>query len=115
MLYFIGSKNRRKLITSVYERMCVSYPQLREIEVNVNTKGLKREGVTGWCYPMEDSWEIEIETTLDHVEYVDTLCHEMIHIVQDLDENFDVEEREREAYGFEGIYGDLIRQMHRTL
>jgi hypothetical protein len=67
------------------------YPR-HKIDITVNHRGMKREGVYGWC----DIWGgernprtflIEIQSNLDKYTYATTLVHELIHVKQWVDGN----------------------------
>tara|TARA_Y100000589_G_scaffold137456_1_gene131500 strand:- start:8252 stop:8683 length:432 start_codon:yes stop_codon:yes gene_type:complete len=65
------------------------YPR-HKIDITVNHRGLKREGVYGWCDIMENerrprTFLIEIQSNLDKRTYAETLVHELIHVGQWID------------------------------
>ena len=57
------------------------------IYVEILHRGLKREGVTGWCDYTGESYRpreflIEIDTYLDQEIYIKCLLHELVHLRQ---------------------------------
>ena len=65
------------------------YPR-HKIDITVNHRGMKREGVYGWCDIMEKerkprTFLIEIQSNLDKRTYAETLVHELIHVGQLID------------------------------
>jgi hypothetical protein len=67
------------------------YPR-HKIDITVNHRGLKREGVYGWCDILDRAYNprsflIEIQSNLDKRLYATTLVHELIHVKQWIDGN----------------------------
>ena len=112
MIFISGHKQRKQLTQKVYEFACSKYPELLDTEITVLTRGLKQEGVYGWCTPEdENEWLIELETTLDNHDYITVMFHELVHVKQDLAGFDDVDAREDEAYRLEKI---LTMQYNQT-
>ena len=80
-----ATKKKRDLVESAVI-FCISelMPRLRTLEVEVNVKNLKDEGVVGWCYEGENNRDfyIDVDKNLDIEELVETVCHEMVHVWQ---------------------------------
>ena len=80
-----ATKKKRDLVESA-AIFCISelMPRLRTLEVEVNIKNLKDEGVVGWCYEGENNRDfyIDVDKNLDVEELVETVCHEMVHVWQ---------------------------------
>lgn len=58
-----------------------------KIDVEIIHRGLKREGVNGYCDTVEDSsrprkFLIELDTYMDEELYTATLLHEFVHLKQ---------------------------------
>lgn len=65
------------------------YPR-HNLDITVNHRGMKREGVYGWCDIMGGerhprTFLIEIQSNLDKHTYATTLVHELIHVKQWVD------------------------------
>ena len=66
------------------------YPK-HTIDITVNHRGLKREGVYGWCDISSDNtykprgFLIEIQSHMPKRLYAETLVHELIHVKQWID------------------------------
>ena len=84
--------------------MCKKYPQLNDVTVEVNQVDLTDEYGLGFCQVDEDG-EFLIHIHNDQVPtgYVETLCHELVHVRQTIDGLKDDEMREQEAYVMEEI------------
>ena len=82
----IGStKLKRALVEDVVD-FCIGelMPRMRTLEIEVNIKNLKSEGVAGWCSEGEDNRDfyIDVDENLEIEELVETVCHEMVHVWQ---------------------------------
>lgn len=58
-----------------------------KITVNIIHRGLKREGVLGYCDIAENSYRprefnIELDTYMSKKQYIQTLLHELVHVKQ---------------------------------
>lgn len=58
-----------------------------KVEVEILHRGLKREGVYGWCSVQDCNWNprhflIEIQTHLNQDDYIICLLHELQHVLQ---------------------------------
>jgi hypothetical protein len=58
-----------------------------KIDVEILHRGLKREGVYGWCSVQDRDWNprcflIELQTYLSKESYIQTLLHELYHCYQ---------------------------------
>ena len=76
---------KRALVEDVVD-FCITelMPRMRTLEIEVNIKNLKSEGVAGWCYEGESNRDfyIDVDKNLDVEEMVETVCHEMVHVWQ---------------------------------
>ena len=63
------------------------YLPRHKIDIKVNHRGLKREGVLGWCSVVDSDsrprdFEIELQNGMDILSYTETLLHELWHVYQ---------------------------------
>ena len=63
------------------------YLPRHKIDIRVNHRGLKREGVLGWCSVVDSDsrprdFEIELQNGMDISSYAETLLHELWHVYQ---------------------------------
>ena len=81
-----GSTKRKREIAESAMIHCISelMPRMRTLEIEVNIKNLKSEGVAGWCYEGEDNRDfyIDVDKNLTGGELIETVCHEMVHVWQ---------------------------------
>jgi len=90
MLYLdVVGKGHRRLCKRVVEWFKGKYLPRHHLDLYVVHRGLKREGVTGWCMPSENtsrprSFLIEIHNELMGDEYIKALLHELWHVHQHL-------------------------------
>ena len=90
MLYIdIAGNGPRKTCRGVIEWFKSQYLPRHHLDLYVVHRGLKREGVTGWCMPSENtsrprSFLIEIHNELMGDEYIKALLHELWHVHQHL-------------------------------
>tara|TARA_Y100001970_G_C14218311_1_gene851004 strand:- start:2042 stop:2392 length:351 start_codon:yes stop_codon:yes gene_type:complete len=64
-----------------------TYLPRHKVEINVEHKGLVREGVFGWCWVVDNNsrpreFEIEIHNQMSLQSYTKTLLHELWHVYQ---------------------------------
>jgi hypothetical protein len=88
MLYFnVTGKRHRILCKEVVSWFMGKFLPRHHIEISVVHRGLKREGVYGWC-TVEDcdyrprSFLIEIHNGLSFDDYLTTILHELWHVYQ---------------------------------
>ena len=99
--------DQSKILTEeIYLFMCKKYPQLNDVVIEVNQVDLTNEHGVGFCQVDEDG-EFLIHIHNDQVPtgYVETLCHELVHVRQTIDGLLNHEIREEEAYVMEEILG----------
>ena len=96
-----------KIITGeVFDFMSKRYPQLNDVVIEVNQVDLTGQYGLGFCQVDEDGeFLIHIHNDQVPTEYVETLCHELIHVRQTIDGLLNHEIREEEAYVMEEILG----------
>ena len=82
-----GHNSRKKLCRSVIQWFDSKYLKDYTIDLTVHHRGLKREGVFGWCTPETDDIDpreflVEVHNRLDVDAYVKILLHELWHVYQ---------------------------------
>ena len=88
-----------------------------KIMLDIVHRGLKREGVNGYCDVVGESYRprhflIELQTYMDEELYVKTLLHELTHLKQWVDGSLRVR-RGKMCYGKECVEGmDYMIQPH---
>jgi len=80
--YGFSQRRCRDAVTWFYE----TYLPRHHITVEVLHRGLKRESVIGWCSVEDCNWRpreflIEIQSNLKEEEYLTTLFHECVHLM----------------------------------
>jgi hypothetical protein len=82
-----GYGYNRKLCEHITCWFLKQYLPKHQIQVTVVHRGLKREGVLGYCDFLQNSHRprkflIEIQSNLQQTEYIKTLLHELVHLKQ---------------------------------
>ena len=85
----------------VYTFMCVLYPNLKTVDIEVIPTDLTEDNVFGWTLENNDQNEIEIHNNLSEKDFITTLIHELIHVDQNVRGLRDDTQREEEAYSLE--------------
>lgn len=89
MLYLetTGYGYSKRLCEDVVNWFVSKYLPRHKLEIEVYHHGLKREGVLGYCdvsgktlNPRE--FLIEMDTYMNHKDYISTLLHELYHVLQ---------------------------------
>ena len=86
-LTYSGYNYSKKRCASIVNWFLDTYLPRHKIIVNVDHKGLLREGIFGWvwaadCDHRPRDFEIEIHNRLDPKLYTETLLHELWHVYQ---------------------------------
>ena len=86
-LTYSGYNYSKKRCASIVNWFLDTYLPRHKIIVNVDQKGLLREGICGWvwaddCDHRPRDFEIEIHNRLDPKLYTETLLHELWHLYQ---------------------------------
>jgi hypothetical protein len=90
LIYHSGYGYSRPLCEDVASWFLNKFFPRHKITVDILHRGLKREGVHGWCdiigkkyYPR--NFLIELDTYMDKELYIKTLFHELVHVKQWVD------------------------------
>jgi hypothetical protein len=87
ILYATGYGYSKRLCKDVVTWFVSKYLPRYKLEIEVLHRGLKREGVVGWCDVAGETYKpreflIELDTYLDKETYVRVLLHELYHLRQ---------------------------------
>ena len=88
MLYLeVTGKGPRRLCNRVVGWFMGQYLPRHHLDISVVHRGLKREGVSGWCMvngstSRPRSFLVEIHNTLEEEDYIKVLLHELWHVYQ---------------------------------
>jgi len=89
MLYLetTGYNYSRRRCEDIVIWFVAKYLPRHKIDIRVNHRGLKREGVLGWCSVIDSDsrprdFEIELQNGMDILSYTETLLHERWHVYQ---------------------------------
>ena len=78
-------KARRTLAENVVE-FCIGelMPRMKTLWVDVRLKSMRGEDATGFCWEGDHNREfcLEIKQSLKEEEFIETVCHEMVHVWQ---------------------------------
>ena len=86
-IYTEGYGYSKRLCKDVVTWFVSKYLPRYKLEIEVLHRGLKRDGVVGWCDVAGETYKpreflIELDTYLNKETYVRTLLHECVHIQQ---------------------------------
>ena len=89
-IYHGGYGYRKRLCENVSSWFVTKYFPRHKLEIEIFHRGLKREGVVGWCDMIGPDYRpreflIELDTYMDEELYTRTLLHELIHVKQWVD------------------------------
>ena len=101
MLFVSGKSPHLSLTHRVYDFFTERYDLSADVEV-FHTN-LRDENAVGFTEVNGEEQFIQVCNTLDEKEFVTTLLHELVHVVQNEKGIFDETEREEEAYRLEGV------------
>ena len=88
MLYLeVTGKGPRRLCNRVVGWFKGKYLPRHHLDLSIVHRGLKREGVSGWCMvngstSRPRSFLVEIHNTLEEEDYIKVLLHELWHVHQ---------------------------------
>ena len=59
-------------------------PRMKTLTIDVNIHSMKGEDAIAFCWETDNNrtFEIEVERTLDEENFIETICHEMVHAWQ---------------------------------
>ena len=101
MLFVSGNSPHFKLTNRVYDFFTSTYEISSDVEV-FHTN-LRDENALGFTEVNGEEQFVQVCNTLDEKEFVTTLLHELVHVVQNENGMIDETERESEAYRLEGV------------
>ena len=107
MLFVSGNSPHFKLTNRVYDFFTSTYEISSDVEV-FHTN-LRDENALGFTEVNGEEQFVQVCNTLDQKEFVTTLLHELVHVVQNENGMIDEEEREQQAYDLEGVlYSEFL-------
>ena len=101
MLFTSGLLQHSHLAESVFEFFNTQYTI--ESDVEVFHTDLTDDNAFGFTEINGDGQFIQIHNDLTEKDYITTLFHELVHVVQNESCQFDDEKRENEAYRLESV------------
>lgn len=101
MLFISGKSQHIHLTQNVFEFFTSKYDIDGDVEVYHTD--LSDDNAFGFTEVNGDEQFIQIHNELNENDYITTLMHELVHVVQNESGQFDDEERENEAYFLESI------------
>ena len=101
MLFVSGKSPHLSLTHRVYDFFTSTYEISSDVEV-FHTN-LRDENAVGFTEVNGEEQFVQVCNTLDQKEFVTTLLHELVHVVQNEQGMIDETEREEQAYDLEGI------------
>ena len=108
MLFVSGSSPFLSIIPRVYDFFLSSYEIRSDVEIHATN--LRDEDALGFTEINGDEQLIQVCNTQDEKEFVTTILHELVHVVQNENGLIDDDERERQAYSLEGVlYNQYLR------
>ena len=109
--------NSLHLVKEVYDWFYIKYPEFRKVDVEVHQCNLTERKCYGFCQIAEDcndegkqEFLVHIHHSLPEKQYIKTILHEFVHIVQTIRGLFDDERRESEALVLEDVLYDELKQ-----
>ena len=101
MLFVSGKSPHLNLTHRVYEFFTQSYEITSDVEVYHTD--LSDDNAFGFTEVNGEEQFIQVHHDLNEKDYITTLFHELVHVVQNENGQYDDEERENEAYSLESI------------
>ena len=101
MLFTFGKSEHTHLTQSVFEFFTTKYEI--ESDVEVYHTDLSDDNAFGFTEVNGDEQFVQIHNDLNEKDYITTLLHELVHVVQNEKGQFDDEERENEPYKMERV------------
>ena len=107
MLFVSGKSPHFNLTHRVYDFFTSTYEISSDVEV-FHTN-LRDENAVGFTEVNGEEQFVQVCNTLDQKEFVTTLLHELVHVVQNENGMIDETEREEQAYNLEEIlYSEFL-------
>ena len=107
MLFVSGKSPHLSITHRVYDFFIERYEIASDVEV-FHTN-LRDENAVGFTEVNGEEQFVQVCNTLDQKEFVTTLLHELVHVVQNENGMIDETEREEEAYRLEEIlYSEFL-------
>ena len=101
MLFVSGSSPFLSIIPRVYDFFLSSYEITSDIEIFATN--LRDERALGFTEVNGDEQLIQVCNTQDEREFVTTILHELVHVMQNEQGLINETEREHQAYSLEGV------------
>tara|TARA_Y100000389_G_C17129003_1_gene349267 strand:+ start:159 stop:491 length:333 start_codon:yes stop_codon:yes gene_type:complete len=101
MLFISGKSSHSYLAPSVFEFFTSKYEIGSDVEVYHTD--LSDDNAFGFTEVNGNEQFVQIHNDLNEKDYIITLMHELVHVVQNENGQYDDEERENEAYSLESI------------
>jgi len=101
MLFVSGSSPFLSIIPRVYDFFLSSYEITSDVEIFATN--LRDENALGFTEVNGDEQLIQVCNTQDEKEFVTTILHELVHVMQNEQGLINENERERQAYNLEGV------------
>ena len=101
MLFVSGKSPHLSITHRVYDFFTSKYEISSDVEV-FHTN-LRDENALGFTEVNGEEQFVQVCNTLDEKEFITTLLHEFVHVVQNEKGMIDEDERESEAYDLEGV------------
>ena len=101
MLFVSGKSPHFNLTHSVYEFFTSRYEISSDVEVFHTS--LRDENAVGFTEVNGEEQFVQVCNTLNEKEFVTTLLHELVHVMQNEQGLINETEREQQAYDLEGI------------
>ena len=103
MLFLSGKSSHSSLTFRVYDFFCTLYNEVHNTPIEVYHTDLTDDNAFGFTEVNGDEQLISLHYNLNETDYVVTLLHELVHVVQNLRGELDDSQRESEAYTLESI------------
>ena len=101
MLFLSGKSPHSSLAFRVYDFFSLLYNEVTSTLIEVYHTDLTDDNAFGFTEVNGDEQLISLHDDLNETDYVITLLHELVHVVQNLRGELDDDSRESEAYSLE--------------
>ena len=107
MLFVSGKSPHLSITHRVYDFFTSRYEISSDVEVFHTS--LRDENAVGFTEVNGEEQFVQVCNTLNQKEFITTLLHELVHVVQNEQGMIDETEREEQAYNLEGIlYNEFL-------